>query len=731
MDIELPNGYVIQGIPEGTSKQDIMSKAIKAGLATAADFGQASAPQGRPTMANDPRILTGSEPTASNETFMDKASNAIQAAGDFLAKPRPIVTPQQLGGSTAGRITQGLLDPLQGIGQGVSKLLGNDSVSQRITAQEQQYQQARAQSGDTGIDVGRLFGNVANPINYAVPGAAGATGVGRAMATGAALAATQPVYGDNFWSDKATQAAVGAILGPLAEYGVKGAGKLMDSLKGLSETGRSQALQDWLLKTTGKDKEVIVKALQEAQPLVKGSQPTALEALASVPEGAPLAAAQKAISKQPSVAAIAQTRKLENEAARQAEIASIAGTAEQRTAQEAARKELFPTLGKPALEANDAVREAYNNIEKTVMGKVPNLVQSAEELQAGQAANTRGIFTGSGAAPTEIAPSVSLPAAAAQKAAQLKTYQREALAETGIFPLDVQGLSAKLDAVMKATTSDESKKVLQGVKDDLLAKADNNGLIASNDLYENIRKTMNQNINRYLNQGQQAYQGGIPQQAAATGEKVKSIIDSALNKSSDGLWGKYLSEYASHSQKLNRMAVGEALQKKLGTSLGNKERAGAFAQAVEDSASLIKKATGQPRYSQVSEVLTPEETGAVNRVLADLTRLEKGKASAAASSAPEYAPKAPLEGTGNFLNRAYTAAKELMLVLSRGSKEEFEKGFIKLAMDPPAMAAFIQAGPISGQRKLIEAMNKKLSPEGQRILLQSFTAGEISRTAGQ
>jgi hypothetical protein len=30
MDIELPNGVVIQDIPEGTSKNEVMAKAIKA-----------------------------------------------------------------------------------------------------------------------------------------------------------------------------------------------------------------------------------------------------------------------------------------------------------------------------------------------------------------------------------------------------------------------------------------------------------------------------------------------------------------------------------------------------------------------------------------------------------------------------------------------------------------------------------------------------------------------------
>ena len=109
MDIELPNGYVIQDIPEGTSKQEIMDKAIKAGLATAADFGAPQEVQrGRPTMANDPRIVKDTESRPSNKGMFEKV-------GDFLSTPAGIVTPEQLGGSTAGRVYQGVLDALLGI----------------------------------------------------------------------------------------------------------------------------------------------------------------------------------------------------------------------------------------------------------------------------------------------------------------------------------------------------------------------------------------------------------------------------------------------------------------------------------------------------------------------------------------------------------------------------------------------------------------------------------------
>lgn len=45
MDIELPNGTVLTGIPEGTTKADVMAKAIKAGLATESDFAQQAPPE--------------------------------------------------------------------------------------------------------------------------------------------------------------------------------------------------------------------------------------------------------------------------------------------------------------------------------------------------------------------------------------------------------------------------------------------------------------------------------------------------------------------------------------------------------------------------------------------------------------------------------------------------------------------------------------------------------------
>ena len=49
MDVRLPNGYVIQGVPEGTTKTEVMRRAVSAGLAKYEDFADKSDPMLDPT----------------------------------------------------------------------------------------------------------------------------------------------------------------------------------------------------------------------------------------------------------------------------------------------------------------------------------------------------------------------------------------------------------------------------------------------------------------------------------------------------------------------------------------------------------------------------------------------------------------------------------------------------------------------------------------------------------
>ena len=81
MNVTLPNGKVIKNVPEGTTKQQVMDKAIASGLATADDFGIAQPQQPlSPVSASEvPAALDGSsnqQQDAQGNTFADVANEA-------------------------------------------------------------------------------------------------------------------------------------------------------------------------------------------------------------------------------------------------------------------------------------------------------------------------------------------------------------------------------------------------------------------------------------------------------------------------------------------------------------------------------------------------------------------------------------------------------------------------------------------------------------------------------
>lgn len=197
MDIELPNGTILQGVPEGTSKADIQAKAIKAGLATAADFA--------PTKPAQPQ----------------------EAPSGFL---------------------QGVMDPVYGAGQLMAK--GMQAVgffpkeaqafAERVVPQrEQQYQAQRAAAGEEGTDWARLGGSLVSPANLLAGGAVGsmvAKPLMQAAAVGATQGALAPVTDtEDFTEEKLKQTVGGGAFGVLGAGVAKGAGKVLNPLVSKAE----------------------------------------------------------------------------------------------------------------------------------------------------------------------------------------------------------------------------------------------------------------------------------------------------------------------------------------------------------------------------------------------------------------------------------------------------------------------------------------------------------------
>lgn len=605
----------------------------------------------------------------------------------------------------------------------VSKFFGSEAerVNKMVQEEEAAYQASRKAQGDTGFDVSRLAGNVINPANLAAVTRGPA--LVRAASTGAIAGAMQPVYekNDEYWSSKALQAGLGAALGPITELGVNAIGKLAGAVKSLSPAGRDQAMKKYVESLAGEDKQAVIKALQDAKELVTGSRPTVAEALSNIPSAAELVAAQSKLSSKAGLAGKFETRAAEQQTARVRALQGIAGTEAEKAALATERGTVTGGMREAALDMNDVAKNALGNIDNQVNQQTGRLIQQFKDT----------LPTLQQTSPSFKLSTDDLIASSKEAAMSLKKAQLDSLEQNGVFPLLSSDITKQIDKALKGTTSDTSKAVLQAVKDKILSKTDENGIIGSRDLYENVRKMSNQDIAKLLNLGEQYASGGIPEQAAKTLGNVKKYIDASLDKSSDGLWSKYINSYADYSNKLNRMEIGDYLVKKLQTPL-DKERAGVFATAVENAAGTIKKSTGIPRYEKLDQILTPKEVGTVNSVLADLSR--KTKADALASKVgqldqglPDVAGSIP-----GLLSKAVTITREALNYMQKGNQRKFNEKMAELMLEPSAMASLMSNGVQKGRiSELTSAMFKYMDEPTKAAFIQAFTVAPAAQGIGK
>jgi hypothetical protein len=660
-------------------------------------------------------------------------------------------------GSPIARTIKGaVVDPALAVNQLLAStgLFGQDikrGATQLVSDVEQATTEGRARVGSSGFDPYQTLGNVISPVNRLVgvtqaplQGAGLMANIARSGSTGAALSALQPVNApvEQFAERKLEQMATGFVLGPVVEGGVKAVGGLLNTLKGLTPTGRQEFMQKQLNELAGPDRTKVIEALRDAKELVSGSRPTAAQAISDIPSAVELAAAQSKLASKAKVAGQFQERLVEQQAARAREIQSVAGTEAQRAAVISKRAEVTTPMREAALEQTNLAGPIFTKLEKEISDKF-NSLAAAEQTSGmtGLAATIQKSLAEKGRPGWLSAGDIASEAAGRAKAykelagtlrgeAQLKQFQLNSLEQNGFFPLRASDLTEQLDKAIRGTVSDQSKAVLQGIRDKVVSKADENGLLNSRDVYENIRKISNQDVAKMLNLGEQYASGGIPQQAAKALGSAKQFIDASLNKSSDGLWSKYLTSYAAYSKKLNRMEVGDYLSKSLNTPLG-KESAGEFATAVENAAGTIKKSTGIPRFDKLSDVLTPKEVASVNNVLADLKRDSKAKELARKVGELDVGGPEILKEAPQLLNRTYTVMKAAVEYLQRGNADEYNKQMAELMMNPGALAQFMTVGIPKGRtNEFVSSMMKLMDAPTRSAFIQSFTVPAAAKEVG-
>lgn len=719
--------YEYQGVsyelPDGLTNEQALTK-IKASLGGAAPVAEAA--PAAPVVAAAPPAEVGTL-----ERMFGTGSPIVRTVKGAVVDP--LMAVNQLLAST------GLF------GQGVRQ-----SATQNVRDVEALVQAGRARVGSEGFDPYQLLGGVISPASklVGVAQAGAAPGISAALTrsagTGAALSALQPVTApvEQFAEKKLEQMATGAVLGPLLEGGVKGVTALVGLVKGLTPTGRQEFMQKQLNTLAGPDRDKAIEALRDAKELVSGSRPTAAEAVSSIPSAVELAAAQRKLASQSGTVGAFAERTAESQAARVRALQGIAGTEAERVALAAERGAVTGPMRETALEQANLAGPVFTKLEKEITDKFNSLAAAEQTAgMTGLAATTQRAAAEAGRPGWLSAGDIAAEAAGRAQAykglagtlrgeAQLKQFQLNSLEQNGFFPLRATDVTDELDKAIRGTVSDQSKAVLQAVKDKIAAKADENGLLNSRDLYENVRKMSNQDIAKLLGLGEQYASGGLPQQAASALGNVKKYVDAALNKSSDGLWSKYLTSYTDYSNKLNRMEIGDYLVNKLQTPL-DKEMAGVFATAVENAAGTIKKSTGIPRFDKLSEVLTPKEVGTVNSVVADLKRGAKAdelarKLSTVETDLPNIAKEIP-----SLLNRTLTIARSALDHLQKGNAADFNKQMAALMLDPAALAQFMTTAIPKGKvNELTSSMLKLMDAPTRAAFTQSFVIPTSAREIG-
>ena len=127
--------------------------------------------------------------------------------------------------------------------------------------------------------------------------------------------------------------------------------------------------------------------------------------------------------------------------------------------------------------------------------------------------------------------------------------------------------------------------------------------------------------------------------------------------------------FAAESKPINQMQVGQYLEGKLTPALGENTarlRSAGYAAALKEAPGTIKRATGQSRFDQLSDVLDPDQIKILENVRNDLARnkLTEAQASAAKGAGPDVSllGTTALEGARvpNFMNTVATVANDIM-----------------------------------------------------------------------
>lgn len=638
-------------------------------------------------------------------------------------------------GSARSRFVEGAMNSVYGVPQLAMNIVGQgDEINAQMAERKQRLDAAKEAAGVEGIDWAGIGGEILSPANLLggkyIDKAGNALikpGMKQMAAKGAAFAAMQPVTTEgstNYWAEKAFQTGVGAVGSVAVDKGIGALGTLGSIVRThTTQAGRQNALRKHIDSLAGPERDEVIRKLQDAQELVTGSKPTAAEVLSDLPSAVNLISKQGKLANEEGILqSLFTQRTTEQQAARVRALQGISGTEASRAGVAATRDRVTGEAREAALDQADEARLALGALDKQGNARAAALIQQNKELFPDVDVDERFVDV----LPTSAA---ELRQQVNKRTAALKQTQLASLEQNGTFPIYAKDLLSVLDDRIKAENTDIGKAALLGIRDKIASKADENGILSSRDLYDNVRKTMNQDIAKLLGQGDQFAAAGLPQQAAKAAGDIKKALDASLDRTSNGTWSKYLNDYQKYSQKLNQMEVGQYLVDKLNAPGLDKERVGVFANAVADAAGTIKRSTGIPRYDKLTDVLEPKQMAVVTNVLEDLKRGDMARRmqkSAAEGGLPDAQKVLP-----PLLSSTVAVARSVLAYIQQGNQKKFNEELGKLLLEPQQMATFMANVPKNRVEALTQAMMKAATPENRQRMVLMFTVPPLASESGE
>lgn len=312
MDLELPDGTVVQGIPDGLTKAQITNKLVAAG------YGKSLSSVADVAMANPTGSFTDNLMAGAGKAVADTGRGLRQLAVEALPGRRMNAYADELRGRADEN--KRLDAPLMDTGGGISgDITGNIAMALLPGG-------ALKTAGMGARAAGA--GNMADALRVAGTSAMVPRSIGGAATQGAAFGAAQPVgTDDSRLYNTALGAGAGAAIPAAAATG-RMAKALIDPLY---EGGRNNIIGGALRAAAGDNVNPTIAAMQGARELVPGSAPTA----AQVAENGGIAAMERAASAaNPTPYA---ERAMEQSAARVQALRGIAGTEPERDMAKAVR----------------------------------------------------------------------------------------------------------------------------------------------------------------------------------------------------------------------------------------------------------------------------------------------------------------------------------------------------------------------------------------------------------